>query len=251
MTKHINPYFEVPNFDELINKLEKLRVKIDTELEKLVSILQPQANWNVRNSNDVRATTFAHLGMLVDSTNLSLTFINKHLLPLTNSWWKEKHKPPFEGFNDSDKAKTVNAFNNYFIKFAFLHYLFSEIESAFRILLRHLNPVVADNARAFNRVYKGLKSEIVPTLDNSDELIDLLRESRNTIHNNSAYFNLNSSNDRQIIYKGRTYDFIHGKAINFVNWEWLLEMLDDVLDLHIKVIYDPRIIGVTSEISNP
>lgn len=252
MAKHNNPYFEVQDFDELILKLEKFRVRVDTELERLVSTLQPQVNWIVILSKDARANALAHLGMLVDSTSLSLVFINEHLLPLNNSWWEEKHKPPFVGFDDSHKALMINTFNNAFIKFAFLHFLFSEIESSFRIFLRHLNPVAANGAKDdFSKVYKALKIEIKPTLKGSDNLINLLRESRNTIHNNSAYFNRNSSNDKQITYRGKIYEFKHGKPISFATWEWLFEMFEDILELYIKVIYDPKIIGVRSQITNP
>lgn len=253
MPKYDTPYFTMPDFDHLIAELERIRPKVDSELDKLATTLNnQQSDWEAWHSVDARMGALAHLGMLIDSTNLALTFISKHLLPLENIWWQEIHKPPFETFNDYHKSTTINTFNNAFIKSAFLQSLFSEIDSTFRIFLRHIDPLAANEAKnPFDNVYGALKSRIKPILDNSDGLINLLRESRNTIHNNSAYFNKKGNNNIQIIYKGKTYDFIHGKPIDFVSWEWLFEMLEDVLDLFVKVINAPQIITETNQIVDP
>jgi hypothetical protein len=253
MPKHENLFFSMPDFDALIVQLEIIRPKIDSALDNLAKALNSQqSNWEAWNSNDARMNALARLGMLVDCANLSLTFINRHLLPLNNSWWQDIHKPPFEAFNDYHKSTTINTFNNAFIKFAFLQSLFSEIDNTFRIFLRQLDPSAANGAKDnFDSVYNCLKKKLKPSLDNSEDLVNLLRESRNTIHNNSAYFNKKSNNDLQITYKGKIYDLKHGKPIDFVSWEWLFEMLEDVLELFLKLIYNPQIVGITSQIVDP
>ena len=57
----------------------------------------------------------------------------------------------------------------------------------------------------------------------------------------------NQTND-QVIYKGSTYDFTHGEPINFVNWNFLIDRLDDVRQLVTAVILNPKIIGISDEI---
>jgi len=77
MTTHKSPLHDFPDFDALIMKLEQMRSQIGVEYDRL---LQNYAE------KDARVTTVAHLGSLVDSTNLAFTFITKHLLPLDNIW---------------------------------------------------------------------------------------------------------------------------------------------------------------------
>lgn len=252
MSKYDNPYFSVPDFDDLILRLEIFRPKVDIELKALATTLnKQQSDWDAWTSKDSRMAALAHIGMLIDSTSLALTFIQEHLLPLDNDWWNETHKPPFAGFTDYHRAATVNTFNNAFIKLGFLQFHFSILDNSFRIFLRHIDPSVGRGATVeFRSVYSALKARTTSFPAYSDGLVDVLRIARNTIHNNGVYFNKDGLNE-QISYKGKTYDFINGRPIEIVSWEWLFEMLEDTLVLMVKVINDPQIISATTEIVDP
>jgi hypothetical protein len=252
MSKYDNPYFSMPDFDDLLSRLEGIRPKVDVELQALATTLNgQQSDWDAWTSKDSRMAALAHIGMLIDSTNLALTFMNEDLLPLENDWWNETHKPPFAGFNESHRAATVNTFNNAFIKQAFLQFHFSIIDTSFRIFLRHIDPTVCRGSTvAFRSVYTTLKARTTAFPTDSDALIDTLRITRNTIHNNGVYFNKDGLNE-QITFKGKTYDFLNGQPIEFVNWAWLFEMLEETLVLMVKVINDPQIISATTEIADP
>jgi hypothetical protein len=248
MPIHESPYFVLPDFDDLIERLEKIRPKIEADYDRFferLSAIDQDA------SKDVRLTAFAHLGGLVDSTKLAFTFMNKHLLPLDNPWWVETYKPPFQPFDSYQRSVNINRFNNAFMKSGFLIKLFSEIESTFRILLRRLDPSACNaGTESFYSVHEALKSQLTSFPSDSDDLIKVLRLSRNTVHNNGVYFDKNG-NDDQVMHKGTTYFFRNGKPIDFVNWEWLIERLEDVRELFESVISDPNIIEITDLIADP
>lgn len=238
-------FHTLPDFDLLIARLEQIRHKIESEYNRLASAI-PDCTWN-----DARITTFAHLGNIVDATNLAFTFMNEHLLPLENSWWQETHKPPFASFNDYHKSITINSFNNGFIKVGFVQNLFSILDSKFRIFLRELDPSAEKGATTeFYNIHVALKGKITSFPPDSDELIKVLRLIRNTIHNNGVYFN-KKGNDEKVTYKSTTYEFCHSKPINFANWEWLIDRLDDVRQLLELVVSDPKIISIPTEVTDP
>jgi hypothetical protein len=249
MTKHESPFFQLPDFDELIAIAENLRQSIEADYEGYFQRLLPVLGQQVE--KDVRLSVFAHLGGLLDSTLLAFTFINRQLLPLDNAWWDNVYKPPFRPFDAYARSVNINRLNNAFIKSAFLIELFSEIESTFRILLRRIDPGVCNGATtSFCSVYRALKKRIGSFPADSDELTDLLRLSRNTLHNNGVYFDERGHN-RQVSYNSGTYNFVHGKPIDFVNWHWLFERFEDVRRLCTTVISNPRIIELPDFIGDP
>ena len=82
------------------------------------------------------------------------------------------------------------------------------------------------------------------------DLLDLLRLVRNTIHNNGVYF-APDGQDAVVTYKGITYHFYHGKAVDFASWDLLLEIADAVRQLLLDVIADQAVSGVPGQIADP
>jgi len=239
----------VPDFEVLISTLEKLRVEIERDYDIYFARLLPAVGNQV--DKDVRLTAFAHLGGLVDSTLLAFTFIDRHLLPLDNIWWEEVYKPPFQPFDDYWRSVNINRLNNSFIKQGFLIKLFSEVESTFRILLREIDPLAANKGTAsFPSIYQSLKKKLGSFPTDADDLLNLLRLSRNTVHNNGLYFHDSRPHD-QITYKGATYNFDFGKPIDFVNWEWLFERFEDVRKLFNAAISNSMVLDVPTLIADP
>lgn len=245
MDTNISPYHVFPDFTDLIERLERIRPVVCADYHQLKKDFP---SWT---DNDARVTAFGRLVNLIDSTNLSFIFLSKHLLPLDNLWWSEVHKPPSNGFKDCDKSHTANTFNNGFIKVAFVQNLFSILDSTFRLLLRAIDPGVANNGTEdFKAVYRALKTRTTSFPTNSDELIDLMHLVRNSIHNNGVYF-YKTGNNEQAPYKGVPYNFYHGQAIDFVTWEWLIERLDDVRQLLLCVVRDQAVTDIANEIVDP
>lgn len=137
------------------------------------------------------------------------------------------------------------------IKIGFIQNLFSILDSRFRIFLRELDPEAASNATVeFLSVYQALKKRLPSFSVDSDTLIDLLRLARNTIHNNGVYFHPNMK-DRRITYKGEAYDFLAGQPITFVNWEWLLDRLEDTYYLMKAIVNAPQLISIQHKVVDP
>ncbi|MEP6743134.1 MAG: hypothetical protein ABJB61_11595, partial [bacterium] len=198
---------------------------------------------------DVRRTAFAHLANIVSFMTLSFYFINNHLLPPENEWWS---KPPQQSLYGSydvyNRSIAANSFNNAFSKYTVMHKLFGELESTFRQLLRKLDPSAANNAtERITSVFKILCATIGDKPAESNELLKLLRLSRNTIHNNGVFYSKKQTDD-EVTYKGKTYQFKHGKPISFVNWEFLIDRVDDARQLLRAVITNPNIIAIEDEI---
>ncbi|HEX9927285.1 MAG TPA: hypothetical protein VGB02_01950 [Pyrinomonadaceae bacterium] len=245
MPKFDSPHHELPDYNALINQLEQLRPKVDTNIEQLKGTIP-----NCR-LNDARLTAILHIGQIIDSAHLTFTFISHNLTPFDNSWWKEVYKSPFPNFTDYDKSVVINNLTVGFVKVAFVQNLFSIIDSSFRLYLRAIDPTVCNGSTGnFQNIYTALKSRLTAFPSDGDELIKLLRLTRNTIHNNGVYFDKNANND-QVTYKSVTYNFNHGKVIKFVTWEWLIEMLDDARQMLMGIILDANIIGITDEIEDP
>jgi hypothetical protein len=72
-------------------------------------------------------------------------------------------------------------------------------------------------------------------LQNHENLLDLLRLIRNTIHNNGVYFH-RSGNNESVDYKGNIYNFNIGKPVDFVTWDFLFEVTDEVVDLIVDIV---------------
>lgn len=236
-------FHEFPDFNALIDTLERMRPVVAAEYDRLCQSIRH--SWN-----DARLTAIANFGGVIDSTNLAFHFISKNLLPPDNPWWGS-YEPSYPGFDDRGRSSLVNGFNTGFVKVAFIQSLFATLDSKFRIFLRELDPAACSGGTdAFHSVYTVLRSRLTSVPADADDLVKLLRLVRNTIHNNGVYFDKRGRDDR-VTYKGVTYDFEHGKPVNFVRWEWLLERLEDVRELLFRVVNDPIIFGIPHEIVDP
>jgi hypothetical protein len=198
---------------------------------------------------DIRVVAFTHLYHNVDFALVSICFLNDFLLPSDNDWWQQpKQQALFGSYNDWYKEVIANSFNNAYVKYAFMHKLFGDIENTFRQLLRKIDPSAANSATAdITGVFRALCSRIGYMPTESEELLKLLRLSRNTIHSNGVFYP-ESQHDDQVTYKGTTYNFTHTEPVKFLNWKFLIDRLDDVRELFTAVITNSNIIGIADEI---
>jgi hypothetical protein len=95
-----------------------------------------------------------------------------------------------------------------------------------------------------------LRSKLITNPPGAIDLLDLLRFIRNTVHNNGVFFNRGGT-DEQVVYKGNTYSFFYGKAVNFVTWGFLISVANDLIDLVASVANDPSLAGIAGRIQDP
>jgi hypothetical protein len=136
--------FKSPEVLETVRKVERLRDH--AEAQKSAWCLR-YPSWDV--IHDARLTTFAKVINVTNSAQLALTFVGQHLLdPI---WWSGTAK---KAIPQNDANIYVSEFES-FAKIAFVQFLFSSVESGFRILLRPVDPSACSQGTAdFKSVYE-------------------------------------------------------------------------------------------------
>jgi hypothetical protein len=230
-----------------------------TEIHSLIAQLQPVRDRAVDNKmamiglysfvnpeHDARITAFSKFVNVLNSAQLAFAFISKHLLH--KEWWDAVARTSIP---DADKQIYANEFAN-FTKLGIVHALFSAIESSLRIFLRALDPIACNAGMAeFKAIYDCLfMSKLNTVPPGGTTLLDLLRNVRNTIHNNGVYFNPRGTGVR-LTWGKDTYDFRQGVPVDFVTWEFLIAVSDSLRELLLNVVQDRNLRNITVEIDDP
>jgi len=243
MTAPKAAHYVFPDFDPIVDRLVGSRSGIEVD-RSLVLNAKPDLT-----EKDVRVTAFTHLYHTVDFALISIRLLNDFLLPSENDWWQQpKQQALFGSYPDWYREAIANSYNNAHVKFTFMQLMFGEIENTFRQILRKIDPAAANNATAdIGGVFRALCSRIGNPPTESEELVELLRLSRNTIHSNGVFYPRNQQ-DADVTYKSKTYHFTHTKPVDFLSWNFLIDRLDDVRELFTSVISNANIHGIADEI---
>jgi hypothetical protein len=243
MTAPRAAHYAFPDFDPIVARLVASRSAIQTDRSLILSAKSDLTD------KDIRLTAFTHLHHNVDFALVSIRLLNDFLLPSDNDWWQQPQQQAlFGSYNEWYREVIANSFNNAYVKYAFMHKLFGDIENTFRTLLRKIDPSAANNATTdITGVFRALSSRIGYAPNDSEQLMKLLRLSRNTIHSNGVFYPQNQQDD-QVTYKGTTYNFTHTKPVKFLNWNFLIDRLDDVRELFTAIITNSNVIGIADEI---
>jgi len=231
-----------PNYYyELIKLVEPIRDKASNDKENISIIYQSFAP-----TNDARIAAFSKLINVLSSLQLSLTFIWKHLM--RKNWWSGTAK---EIIPEKDVKIYVKEFEN-FSKIGFVQLIFSVVESSFRQFLRALNPVACrGGTSSFRNIYMCLlKSKLSTYSPESIKFLDLFRHLRNTIHNNGVFFE-ERGRDIVVIWKKVKYEFKHGAPLEFVTWDFIMEISDTIRELLKAVVLDSNLQAIKEEILDP
>lgn len=221
----------------LIIQIQEIR---DSFMQSRDELKARHINWD--DSQDARITFFSKCISVLNSTQLGKFHIRQNLLE--KKWWLSISAEPIL---DSDIQILIKEFDM-FIKMGFLQFIFSSIESSMRLFVKSIDPTACQNGTAeFKNIYSYLlkkinKQEFLP-------LLDLLRCIRNTIHTNGVYFH-RSQIDVSVLYLGKTYEFKIGKPIDFVNWQFLLQLTKDVQKMILEIV-DSKNISTFDEIIDP
>lgn len=225
----------------LIEQLQRIRDRAVDDKTAIVA-LYPFAS----PEHDARITAFAKLINVLNSVQLAFTFASKHLLH--KQWWDAVARTPIP---DGDKQVYANEFAN-FTKVGFVHAMFSSIESSLRLFLRALDPGACNGGLAeFKSIYDCLfSSKLATAPTDGTQLLDLLRLVRNTIHNNGVYFSPRGGTVA-LNWQGYTFEFKQGVPVDFVTWDFLIQVSDSLRTLLRQVVEDGNLRGVTVGIDDP
>lgn len=230
--------------DEIQHLIEQLQPVRDRAADDktAVAALYPFASAD----HDARITAFAKLINVLNSLQLAFAFVSKHLLH--KQWWDAIARTPIP---DVAKQVYVNEFAN-FTKVGFIHALFSSIESSLRLFLRGLDPVACNGGMSeFKSIYDCLfNSKLAKAPTEGAQLLDLLRLVRNTIHNNGVYFSPRGGTVT-LNWRGQTFEFKQGVPVDFVTWEFLIQVSDSLRMLLRETVEDVNVRNITVEIDDP
>ncbi|MBW8035957.1 MAG: hypothetical protein FVQ79_10075 [Planctomycetes bacterium] len=228
-------------FNNLIKQFESIRDTVHGDRQAIIKTFSA-----FNKDKDARITSFSKLINVFNSLLLALTFISKHLL--RKDWWQANYS---ETIPEYDLLILVQEFES-FSKMAFVQFLFSSVESSFRLFLRALDPEACKGGTAeFISIYECLfKSKLSACPHEGIEILELLRPVRNTIHNNGVYFHP-SGRDVEVEWNGTKYRFIQGTPVDFVTWDFISSISDSLRTLLRTVVEDLSLIAVDQEITDP
>lgn len=206
-----------------IESIQKIRDSFSDNKDALIAQFN---TWDP--IKDARITVFSKCINVCNSTQLSFTFMHCHLINL--DWWKQIAKIEIS-VNDAQIYANEYAM---FTKIGFFQFTFSSIESAFRTYVKSLDSTACNNGTAeFKSIYSWLLKRV--NLQNHENLLDLLRLIRNTIHNNGVYFH-KSGISETITYNAKIYNFNIGQPIDFVTWDFIFEVIEKVEELIVNIV---------------
>jgi hypothetical protein len=209
-----------------MNNIESIERIRDSFVGTKNEIIKKFPTWNTE--KDARITVFSKCINVCNSVQLSFIFMQFHLTQF--DWWKQFAKSDIPS---KDLQIYLDEFDM-FTKIGFIQFIFSSIESAFRLYVKSLDSTACNNGTAeFKNIYSWLLKKT--NLQKNENLLDLLRLIRNTIHNNSVYFHKNGLNET-VNFKGKNFNFIVGRPVDFVTWDFIFEVISDVESLIIEVV---------------
>lgn len=193
---------------------------------------------------DARLTVFAKCVNVTQPTFLALAHIHHHLV--SPSWWMERLQIDLSKRGDELQIYLLNY--SEFVKAAYLHQSFSATESALRVFLRALDAAACDGGTAeFKSIYDALLNKVLPGDADSQALLDLLRLTRNTVHNQGVFFH-RRLRKVELLYRGRKYEFRHGERVTFATWPLVVSLMRDLGELLTRVVTSPTISSIAAPI---
>jgi hypothetical protein len=221
--------------DPIHEALEKLRFRAEAEEHRLAAA----HGWDV--GKDARITAVGKFFNVVAGAELGIVITGDLL---KDNWW---HEHAQDGTSPAQKQKVAFEFQGW-IKVGFVTFINAAIESSFRNLLRALDPAVANGATAeWKSIYTALLKRVSVPSHEPEDLLDLLRMIRNTIHNNGVYLSPKGT-DLTVTYQGSRFQFTHGHAVQFASWQLLLQLAVDAFDLLLSVVESPEIVALPSPV---
>jgi len=218
---------------DIISQIQQVRDSFYASKDRLIAA---HISWD--KDKDARVTLFHKCANVLNDVQLGLVFIQFHLTQ--QHWWKSIAK---ENIPDHDKKIYIDEFVM-FMKIGFLQFVFSSIESSFRIFVKTVDPTACAGGTAeFKSIYAFLFARF--GLQKWEPLLDLLRCVRNTIHNNGVYFHRLGKNET-VAYNGINYSFVIGMPVDFVDWAFLIGMMKDIDSMLWEVTNHPELIAAHS-----
>lgn len=233
---------DIENAIKLARRVKNIRIACHNDFVRLFKHKKLDQN------KDIRATSIIRFTRLLIGLNVSfLHAIHADYKKI----FKDIRIPIYE-----DKT-SIDAFmlqNEIFLKLGFTSSLFFILEGVLKVYLQHID------IESYKRT-KGIKNiceDLLEKLNYKDSVFhsnvfNFLRLIRNTLHSNGIHIPTNKSDKKisPIIYKGKSYIFEENKRIDFVTWDLLLDLTEDMKNLLFLLAIDETINKSNELINDP
>lgn len=189
---------------------------------------------------DARWALFVRPRAMIMSAQLSAFFRKQSLA--RPEWWATSSKVPIS----SDEVGQYLENFDMFCMAGFLQLFFSMVESNFRAIVRSLDSQACNEGTDdFKNVSDWLLARVAQRPAEAGALLDLLRNTRNTVHNHGHFVPpLKRRRNVVVDYRGKRYEFVVGKPVHFVGWPLLLDLVSDVRVLVNAVVRDQSVLAL-------
>ena len=215
--------FDRTEAEKIFNRLNAVSDQAQIDMNRL---REKNSGWH--RDTDIRLTGFAKLINAHGAAALGIKFYTDNLI--NPEWWDQNAC----GYSVEDKRRRNRAFLDVH-KIGLIQVGFVAVESSLRELLRNIDPMACNNSTdAFKNIYDCLIKTKLNINSEYCDLLDLMRIIRNTIHNNGVFYST-KGNDINLFHKGTEYKFEHGKKPNFITWDLICDLHEDLSGFFVEV----------------
>ena len=185
--------------------------------------------------NDARAAWFTGAKKVLILTQLDLHLLAAYISDL--NWWATTTP----SFNPADVPDVVNE-SEVLYKWWTVHMIHAQLEEAIRRITEEFEPIFMSKQRSISAVTSHLCSQL--SLHGYRELFRLAHTIRNTIHNGGV-FRPNDGKPVQIKWKHQTFNFEVDKRIDFITWDSVCDLINDLCDAMCAIVTSTKISKLT------
>jgi hypothetical protein len=226
---------------DLIDHVREVRDKAVYDADILIN------NYPWDQAKDIRIRSLSKVIHLLVGLHISLRSFSE-ASQQGEDYWDEISLPrPSRG----DPQQYLVCFE-LFVKIGYVASLYSILESSFRVYLEFLEPLLYHENRLKTR--KIIRELLFCRLDREYsygfEWMTILGHIRNSLHNNGV-FRPHDDQPQAFTYRGRSFEFVPDRIVDFANWDLLLNLTDDLRGLLFQVARDKHVSAHPGEIIDP
>ena len=188
---------------------------------------------------DARVTAFAKCGNTLTDIHLGTLLLMTSLK--NDSWWATVFPKTIHPILRTRLAQEFDMF----LKMGLVHFLFSGVESSYRLFLKALDAkACSEGTGSFESVYVCLLTR----LDLQKKWVgfmDFWRLIRNSIHNGGIYLP-SSGQDRNVDFEGTTHSFRVGQPVDCAAWGNLLRIAERTPDMLMDLVASKPLSAIPS-----
>lgn len=207
------------NAIKLARRIKNIRIACHNDFVRLFKRKKLDQNKDIRATSIIRFTRLL-IGLNVSFLHAIYADREKTFKDIRIPIYEDK--TPIDGFMFQNKI---------FLKLGFTSSLFFIMDGVLNTYLKHIDIQSYKKAKGI----KNICERLLDTLGWKDanhysSIFNFLRLIRNTLHNNGIHIPTNKS-DKNIpptTYKGKDYVFEENKRLEFVTWDLLLDLAEDM-----------------------